>query len=249
MVAGDLDGPFDAVLLTVKAMALEQAMADRAPAVGPDTAVLPVLNGMRHLDLLRDRFGARAAAGCVFKIATVLDDAGRVVQLMPLQDLACGELDGSASPCMATLDASMQGAGFDARLSPDIRLELWCKWVLLAASGAITCLMRGPIGQVASSPGGTAFARGLIDEVVAVATAEGHPPGGDFVTATVAQFTAPASTATSSMFRDMRAGRPLEADQILGVLLERGQRAGLTTPLLAAAYAHLCVYARQTAMA
>ena len=245
--AAELDGTYEAVLLAVKAMALDAAMADMAPAVGPETAILPVLNGMRHMDLLRARFGPAALAGCALKIATVIDDAGRIVQLNPVQDLAFGELNGAATPRMAALCGFLQGAGFDARLVLDITREMWRKWVFLAALGAITCLMRGSIGQVTAAPGGAAFARELLGEIAAVVTAEGHPPGDGFLAGLEEQLTVPDSNLASSMFRDLLAGQPVEADQILGDLLERGRRAGLSTPLLAAAFAHLCVYSRQVA--
>ncbi len=246
-LAGALPGAFDVVLLTVKAMALEQAIADMAPAVGPGTAILPVLNGMRHMDLLRERFSGGALAGCAFKIATIVDADGRIVQLTPLQDFAYGELNGAATARMAAIDAAFRVANVGARLSPDITGEMWRKWVLLASVGAITCLMRGHVGQVLAAPGGEAVVGGVVAEVVAVVAAEGHPPSEDFVAATLTQLTDTSSTQTSSMFRDLSAGRPVEADQILGDLLERGRRAGLATPLLAAATAHLGVYARQVA--
>ncbi len=247
VTADQLDGPYDAVLLTVKSFALEQALADLAPAVGPDTMILPVQNGMGHVDVLRARFGAQTVVGCACKVATIVDDRGRIVQLTSLQDLAYGEMDGGTTPRIQALDALLSGAGFDARVSPDIVGEMWRKWVLLASVGAITCLMRCPIGEVVRAPGGAAFIRQVLDEVAAVVTAEGNPPEEAFLAATAAQLTDPRSTQTSSMFRDIGARRPIEADAIIGDLLLRGRRARLATSLLATAYAHLCVYSRQIA--
>jgi len=242
-----IQAPFDAVLLTVKAFSLDAALDDMAPAVGRETMILPVLNGMRHVDRLTERFGAPAVAGCVCKVAASVDAEGRIVQLTRLQDLAYGELDGSRSARMARLDAAMQGAGFPARLSADIEADMWEKWDQLAALGAITCLMRGNVGEVNAAPGGTAFIGGVLDEVVAVVTAEGHPPRSAFLAEVRKTLTDPASTGTSSMFRDLQQGRPIEAEQIVGDMLARGTRHYIATPLLAAAYAHLCIYQRQIA--
>jgi 2-dehydropantoate 2-reductase len=209
--------------------------------------ILPVLNGMRHVDRIVARFGAPALAGCVAKIATNIDGEGRIVQLSRLQDLAYGEMDGARSARIERLDAAMQGAGFPARLSPDIQAEMWEKWDLLAALGAITCLMRGHVGEVNAAPGGTAFALGLLDEVVAVVTAEGHPPRPAYLAEMRKMLTDPASTATSSMYRDLQQGRPVEAEQIVGDMVVRGGRHGLATPLLNAAYANLSIYQKQIA--
>jgi 2-dehydropantoate 2-reductase len=247
VTADALEEPFDVVLLTVKAFALDAALADMAPAVGPQTMILPVLNGMRHVDRIVERFGAPALVGCVAKIATNIDGEGRIVQLSRLQDLAYGEMDGARSARVQALDATMQGAGFPARLSPDIQVEMWEKWDLLAAIGAICCLMRGNVGEVNAAPGGTAFAIGLIDEVVAVVTAEGHPPRPAYLAEMRKMLTDPASTGTSSMYRDLVQGRPVEAEQIVGDMVARGARHEVATPLLNAAYANLSVYQKQIA--
>jgi 2-dehydropantoate 2-reductase len=247
LTAQTIDHPFDAVLLTVKAFSLDAALDDMVPAIGPDTMILPVLNGMRHVDVLAGRFGAQAVVGCACKVATIVDDEGRIVQLTRLHDLAYGEMDGRLSPRIGRLDAAMQGAGFDARLSPAIAAEMWEKWVLLATLGGVTCLMRGHIGEVNAASGGTGFVHGLLDEVVAVVSAEGHPLGEAFLRTTRQLLTAPESTQTSSMFRDMQRGNPIEAEQIIGDLLARGARSGVSTPLLAAVNACLSIYQRRIA--
>ena len=241
VTARELTGPFDAVFLSVKGYALEAALVDMAPAVGPATMVLPFLNGMRHMDVLAERFGRRAVVGCVCKIAGSTDAAGRIVQLTPMHDLAYGEVDGSASARVAALDAVLQGAGFNARQAPEILREMWEKWVLLASVGGINCLMRGDIGQVASAPGGAEFARDFLAECVAVACAAGTAPSPRFRADTGAMLTSRTSTQTSAMYRDLQKGEPLEADQIIGDLAARGRAAGLAVPLLQAAYAHLMV--------
>jgi 2-dehydropantoate 2-reductase len=241
VTAADIGGPFDAVLLTVKGFALDAALDDLEPAVGPDTMILPVLNGMKHVDALVARFGERAVVGCVCKVATVVDH-GRIVQLSKLQDLAYGEMDGSASPRIKELDAFMQGAGFDARQSGVIAREMWEKWVLLAAMGGINCLMRGNIGEIESAPGGADFALAFLAEVVSVVNAVGQPPSEQFLAVARATLTAKGSAQTSSMYRDVQNGSPIESDQIIGDLLVRGRRAGIATPLVAAAYTNLAIY-------
>jgi 2-dehydropantoate 2-reductase len=229
------------VLLTVKAYALEAALDDLSPAVGPETMILPVLNGMRHVGKLAARFGERAVVGCVCRVATSLDDRGRIVQLAGFHELAYGELSGAPSDRTERLDAVMQGAGFDARLSRTIEREMWEKWVLLATLGGITCLLRGNIGEIEAA-GGVPFVLRFLEEVVSTVTAAGHPPGAEFLTNARALLTAKGSTLTSSMYRDLQEGRPIEADQIIGDLLAHARRVDVATPLLAASYTHLLIY-------
>ncbi|ONG55968.1 2-dehydropantoate 2-reductase [Pseudoroseomonas deserti] len=238
---GDLAGPYDAVLLSVKAYALEGAMTDLAPAVGPETVLVPILNGMRHLETLTERYGT-AVLGGVCKVATELDAEGRIRQLAALQELSYGEQDGRLSPRVERLDAALQGAGFAARASTTILQDMWDKWVMLATLGGITCLMRGPVGAVNSVPGGGAFAASLLQEIASVAAASGHPPATALMQRLAAGFTDPASTQTSSMYRDLAKGQPIEGAQIIGDLLARARGFGLETPLLATVDVHLGVY-------
>jgi 2-dehydropantoate 2-reductase len=237
-----MNSPFDVVLLTVRGYQLDAALDDLRLAIGPETMILPVLNGMRHMDILAERFSPHNLVGCALKVATILDENGRVIQLTPLQDLAYGELDGDTTPRIRNLHAFMQGAGFVPRLSADIRREMWEKWILLASVGAITCLMRGTIGEIKAAPGGAAFAVGVFEEATAIVKAAGTSPSGAFLVATREQLTAKGSPLTSSMYRDLQKGRQIEVENIIGDLVRHGQKAGISTPLLAAAYTHLAVY-------
>jgi 2-dehydropantoate 2-reductase len=240
--AEEIDKRYDLVFLSVKAYALETAMNDFAAAVGPETMILPVLNGMRHVDLLTKRFGEDAVIGGVCQVASEIDDEGRIVQLADFQQLIYGERNGETTPRLQTLDATLQGGGFDARLSTDIMQEMWEKWVQLASLGAITCLMRGAIGEIVAVPGGADLSLKVLDESAAIATACGHKPSEALLSRHAGALTAPESPLTSSTYRDLRKGAPVEADHILGDFIERGAAHGVTTPLLKAAFVNLRVY-------
>jgi 2-dehydropantoate 2-reductase len=240
---------YDAVLLTVKAYQLEAAMEDFAPAVGPESMILPALNGMRHMDLLAQRFSPHNVVGCALKVSTTLDDDGRVLQLSTLQNIVYGELDGELTPRMVALDEFMRSAEIGARLSPAIQREMWEKWTFLASLAATTCLMRGSIGEVEACPGGAAFALQLLGEVAAIVAAVGVPPSDGFLTGVRATLTERGSPLAASMFRDLQSGKPIEAEAIVGDLLRRGAKAGIGAPLLSAAYVCLAVHQNQIGMA
>ncbi len=242
LTAKEIAAPFDAVLVTVKAYSLEQVIEDFAPAVGPDTMIVPVLNGMRHIDLLTARFGKNAVIGGLCRIAATIDGEGRIAQLAPFHDLVYGELDGSASQRTKDLDTFLQGARFNAKLSPRIEAEMWEKWVMMASLGAINCLMHGSIGEIEAAAGGVGFIEVVLGEVAAATTALGHAPSQEWLTFLRSLLLAKGSPLMASMYRDMQKGSPIEADHIVGDLLSRAKAAGVSTPLLAAAYTALSIY-------
>jgi 2-dehydropantoate 2-reductase len=242
LTASEVAAPFDVVVLAVKAYALSDALSGLAPAIGPETMVVPLLNGMRHMDMLGERFGTGAVLGGVCVVAATLDNEGRVVQLVEMQELSYGEPSGIRSARVEALDAEMRGAGFRARASDSILQEMWEKWVLLACLGGANCLMGGTVGEIEAVPGGTEFVLQLLSECVAVARASGYPPGDQVVARAKASLTSRGSNFASSMYRDMQQNGPVEVEHILGDLLERAHRLGVATPLLSVAVARLRIY-------
>jgi 2-dehydropantoate 2-reductase len=241
--ANELQAPFDLILLGLKAYALDAALADFAPAVGADSMILPMLNGMRHIDLLVRRFGERSVLGGVCVVASTLDQAGTIVQLNEMQELTYGELDGKITPRIEELDAQMQGAGFGAHKSAHIMRDMWEKWIFLASLAASNCLLRGSVGTIVAA-GGASTISSIFDECVAVARAAGVPPREEFLIATRERVTQAGSPLTASMYRDMQQGNPVEADAIVGDLVARARGFNIEVPLLAATSAALTIYER-----
>ena len=240
--AADIAEPFDVVILAVKAYALDQALIDLEPAIGADTMVMPLLNGMRHIDLLTQKFGERPVLGGVCVVATTLDADGRIVQLAEMQELTYGERDGTPSERVQALDGLLQGAGFTARVSGTILQDMWEKWVTLATAGGVTCLLRGNVGEIEAVPGGATLALRFLAECAAVAAASGFPPRDQSVARASGMMTARGSGFASSMYRDMQANAPVEVEHILADLLHRARALGVPTPLLEAAVAQLRIY-------
>jgi 2-dehydropantoate 2-reductase len=240
--------PYDVVLLAVKAYSLADAIHDVTPAIGGDTVVVPGLNGLAHMDVLDETFGRHRVLGGVMYVATVLDENDRIVQLdQALNSLAWGARDAVDGDRAAALIPDFTDAGFTARNSPHIELAMWEKWINLASLGALTCLMRGTVGEIASAHGGIAYADGVIDECVATAAAHGYPIRPEVAERARAALTDPTSTSTSSMYRDLVAGRPTEADHIIGDLIARAQSKDVDVPLLEIAYTSLSVHQRRLA--
>jgi 2-dehydropantoate 2-reductase len=241
VIAEDLSGPFQLIFLSVKAYALEAAMKDFAPAVGPNSLILPVLNGMAHMARLEARFSRDALIGGACRIAVTLQD-GVIRQLIPLQQIGYGELDGAESERVRAVDAAMQGVGFDASISSTILPDMWEKWVQLASLGGANCLLRGSIGEIVAAPGGQATALAILQEAADVARSCGYPPSDRFMSTATTSLTQPGSPLASSMYRDLKGGAAVEVDAILQDLVDRGHANGVNTPLLRAAAAQLHLY-------
>jgi 2-dehydropantoate 2-reductase len=243
--ATQISAPYDVVLLSVKATALPQAMVDLGPAVGPETVIVPFLNGMAHIDQLNARFGAASVLGGVIKVATTLNEDGDIVRLARFASLAIGEQNGDRSRRVDDLEPVLGGAGFDFTVSADITAEMWHKWVFIGAVGAFTCLMRGTVGDIVAVDGGADFGRRVLAEAASVSAAAGHPPPPAELATTTRTITESGSSTASSLYRDLVDGHPTEAEHILGDLVSRARRLSVQTPLLDLATMHLRVYERR----
>ena len=219
----DLAGPFDLILLSCKAYDLEGAITSFAKAVGPTTAILPLLNGMRHIDRLTERFGPERVLGGMCAISATLGPEGDVVHFNDWHALSFGELDGSRSKRIEAIASALLNAGFDARLSDEIRQEMWEKWVFIATAAGITCLMRSAVGDYVAA-GAADLALCLLSECASIAAAQGFPLRAPALERARAAMTAAGSPIKASMLRDIEGGKPVEGDQILGDLLRRAAK-------------------------
>jgi 2-dehydropantoate 2-reductase len=240
--ADKLAEKFDVVLLSCKAFDLDDAINSFAPAVGSNTAIIPLLNGMKHMDVLDTKFGRERVLGGLCAIAVTLNEKREVVHLQPLQSFAFGERDGRMTDRVRAIAELLAKGNFGSKTSDDIIQEMWEKWVFLASLAASTCLMRTSVGNILASPGGEDFVLGMLDECSAVATAEGHAPRAAYLERVRGMLTAEGSPMTASMFRDIKAGAPVEADHVIGDLIARGDAAKVPVPKLRTAYTHLKAY-------
>jgi 2-dehydropantoate 2-reductase len=242
ITAGENTAPFDLVLLSVKSWSLPGAMEDFAPLIGQESMILPFLNGMRHMDALRDRFGASAVLGGACRVSATLDADGAVRQLSPIHQLEYGELNGEISSRLQKLHSTMQGSGFDAVLSTSILRAMWEKWAMIATMCGVTCLMRGNVGEIARTPNGKDFLLSVFDEVLGTISQVGTQPSPEFIAAWRKILTQTKSDLAPSLYRDVEAGNRIEKDAIIDDLIERGRLAGVPVPLLTLIATNLAVY-------
>ncbi|AHX12392.1 2-dehydropantoate 2-reductase [Dyella jiangningensis] len=240
--AGDLSEAFDLILLSCKAYHLPQVIEDMAPAVGPNTVIVPLLNGMRHLDVLDERFGAEHVLGGQCVIAATLDKQGVVHHLNQSHSLTFGERDGSRSERVERVLAAMSQAKFEPRLSTTILQDMWDKWVFLASLAGVTCLMRAPVGDIMAATGGEAVTLQLLEDCRRVAALNQHAPADTVLARACNVLTEKGSKLSASMMRDLEQGGQIEADHVIGDMLKRAGTEADSLHMLRTAYAHLKAY-------
>jgi 2-dehydropantoate 2-reductase len=231
---------FDLVILSSKSYDLEASVNDFAAGVGPSSRILPLLNGLRHIDVLDARFGVQRVLGGLARISSTLDADGRIHQLGTFNALAFGSRSREPETKIEEIADTLRVSGFDAHLSADILHEMWEKWVFIAAAAATTSLMRAAVGDIVAA-GAQDIPVGLLQECSSIAAANGFAPRDAAMNMGLSILTAPGSMFTASMLRDIEQGSRIEADHIVGDLLKRAPSA-VHTPLLATAYAHLRAY-------
>jgi 2-dehydropantoate 2-reductase len=246
--AGELHGPFDLVLVAVKSYSLDEAMDRFAPAVGPSTMILPILNGMSHLETLTGRFGAGRVLGGLAQISAAQDSEGRIIHFGGTE-IVFGETAGGLSDRTSRLAALFEGSGFAARASDEILREMWAKWVQVGTGAGMTCLMRGSIGDIVAAPGGRETILQFFGECCAIATAAGYPPTPAFVESRRTMFTKEGSSLKWSMLRDIERGSATEGEHLIGGLVARANALGVAAPMLKLAHVHIGAYEAGRALA
>ena len=240
--------PYDLVIIAVKAGALNTILDQITPAVGPDTLILPFLNGMAHMHKLNLRFGAERVLGGIVRVVTTVTSSGAIHQMKPIATMDFGPQDGLATRELEAIREQLDVPGYKLTFTTDIVDAMWKKWVFITAAGVVTCLMRGSVGDIMAA-GGQHFIDQVIDETEWVAAAAGHHVTAKDHSATVQMLTEPGSVFTSSLYRDVAAGLPHEGEHLLGSFVDTAAGFHLDTPLTKLALLQLRTHDLATAKA
>jgi 2-dehydropantoate 2-reductase len=233
---------YDLVILSCKAFDLDSAIKAVKPAVGPQTTVFPLLNGMKHIDELQREFGQDQVIGGMCIISATIDERGQIAHLNDIHTLKFGELNGEMTARIEAIKELTAPAKNKSIASTNIQKDMWEKWVMLATLAGLNCLMRANIGEIARSPGGKEIAEQMFNECLAILKANGHQPSEQFVRDTLARSVDEKSTLAASMLRDLERGNNVEGDQILGDLIARAEKKNVDVPALKMAYCNVKSY-------
>jgi 2-dehydropantoate 2-reductase len=233
---------FDVVLLSCKAYDLASAIDAIASAVGPETLVIPLLNGVRHYDDLDARFGRSRVAGGLVQMPGQLRPDGSILHFSTMQRFVYGLREASQKAACERLLPVLELGGFSPVLTDEIDQAMWEKYLFIAALAGLTCLMRAPVGAIMTAADGRSIAQGFVDECAAIATAAGYPPREEPLSETRELLTKEGSAHTASMLRDLRNGGRTEHDHIFGDMVLRARAAGIAAPYLTLALVHMQAY-------
>ena len=249
VLAADLSPAYDVAILTCKAYDLDSALTDLVPAVHAGCAVLPLLNGMAHLEALDARFGASRVWGGTCAMAVTLEMDGTVRHVGPFHRVVFGERGTQGSPTATSFAGLLRRTRLSTEQSAHVEQEMWEKLVLLSALAALTCLFRASVGEILRAAGGAEAVERALATNIAIATAEGFAPRAQAVSHARGVLTDPASTLTASMLRDVERGGAVENEHIIGWMLRKAQAHGVAAAALSAAYTQLCAYEARRARA
>jgi len=242
VLAEELRPGYDLVLFTCKAYDLDSAMDAIAPVMDGTCAVVPMLNGIAHLEKLAERFGKPSVMGGTAQINVTLRRDGVVHHMDKLGRIVFGELDKSTSTRSKALADALAKSQVDWKLSPDIELEMWEKIVFLCTLASATVLFRANVREIIAAPGGTKAMQRALAANVEIATRERHAPRKEAIEFAHTRLTDPVGTWSASMLRDLEAGGQVEGDHIVGWMLEKARKHGVDDTILSIAYTHLKAY-------
>jgi len=223
-------GPVDIVFFTVKLYHTEAATALLPPLIGPDTVVVPFQNGVEAVDVLTRAVGREHAAGGTAFVAAVIAEPG-VIRHTANETLTFGEANGTRSPRLERLLEACRAAGFQARLSENIEVDIWSKFVWLSTLSGVTTVTRLPIGAVRDDPDLLAMCQAAGIETMAVARAKGIPLPTKVFDDMISGFQQLPPQVKSSMLEDLERGKPLELPWLSGAVVRIGDELGVSTPI------------------
>jgi 2-dehydropantoate 2-reductase len=240
-----ISGAYDAVLLACKAYDLDEALDAIAPAVRTGAVVLPLLNGIRHIDELLNRFGMEhVLGGLTIDGGTLRPDGAIVRGVVALTHgvTTFGELDGHLSDRCRALLGAFQAGGMRFVLTDDVRAAMWHKFSVFCAAAAISTLCRSRAGSISASASGPLLVEAVLSESRSVAIAEGYPLPDEMSGFLRSLFADPTSVYAPSMLADIENGRRTEGEHVIGDMVDRADRHGIVAPVLTAARCNLQTY-------
>jgi 2-dehydropantoate 2-reductase len=243
----EVDQRFDVVIVACKAYDLAGTEAMLQPHLDHGALLLPLLNGMAHIDWARDRFGHGRVVGGVSLCSTTINAAGEIVHLNEAAQLAFGSMadqpnHGEVDSVLDALLAACKPAKFGSKRVDPIDQALWDKWVMLSTLAGMTTLMRASVGDIVGTKEGAELMAEFMEETIAVATESEYPPTPESLARMRKLLFEQGSTFTASMLRDIEAGGPTEGEHIIGDMYHRARDMGLDARLLRVAYCHLQAY-------
>ncbi|MBU8880456.1 ketopantoate reductase family protein [Bacillus sp. FJAT-29790] len=242
LLTGEEADPFDVILLSTKAYHLQDAIESIRPYVSENTLILPLLNGIAHVNELIETFGEEQVLGGLCFIETTLDENGKVVQTSPIHDFVFGERNRKKTERILKLMDVFSGTKANFRLSENIEQEMWHKYLFISTLSGVTSLFRSPIGPIRDLEFGFQTIQRVLHEATEIMRAIGAPIMDQIEGVQMNKLKEIGYDMKSSLQRDMEKQLPIEAEHFFGYLLEQAQAKRIKAPTLETVYANLKIY-------
>lgn len=239
---GDPSKPFDLIIVSTKAYHLDQAIEDLRGFVGPETKILPVLNGMAHMNRLEEAFGSVNVIGGLALIESTLDEKGHIVHTSPMNEIVYGARMQEQVPFVERLDQVFSETKADFTRSDKIDQEMWHKFLFITVMSGITSLMRAPLGPIRDVSESRDLTIQLLNECASAMRQAGAPILENIEELLLKRIDNLAYGMKSSMQRDIEKGSAIEADHLQGDLLRLAREGNVEANVLNTIYASLKVY-------
>jgi 2-dehydropantoate 2-reductase len=232
-------GTVDLVLFCLKTYHTDEAVQQMRPMIGGDTVVMSLQNGVDAAERIGSVIGMEHVIGGVTQISSAIEAPGVVKQVSQFRRIVFGEMDGTISTRVGSIETALRETGITVEVSTDISKALWTKLVFISAASGLGSLTRLPIGEYRSVPETRAMITALMKEVEAVARAQGVALDADVVEKSLDFIDNAAPTIRASMQLDVAAGRRSEIESMIGVIGRKGRELGIPTPVADMIYASL----------
>ncbi|KMJ57279.1 2-dehydropantoate 2-reductase [Bacillus sp. LL01] len=245
LVSGEKAETYDVILLSMKAYHLDSAIEDFKNYVGPNSMIVPLLNGIAHMEKLTAAFHESNVLGGLCFVESTLDGQGAIIQTSTIHDLVFGELDGGKTERVEMLAQTFNGTKANFSLSENIHQSMWHKYLFIATLAGVTTLFRSPIGPIREDDLGADTIKQTLVEVADIMKSVDAPLAENMVDGNWDKLHSIAAGMKSSMQRDMEKGLSVEADHFYGYLLGLAKEHGISAPTLERIYANLRIYEGQ----
>ena len=242
VLAADVKPEYDIVILSCKAYDLASSIDAIRPAMHETTCVVPLLNGISHIDTLDAAFGKSRVMGGTCQISATLTKDGVVKSLLDAHAIHWGAREPSQQAAANSLGEVFAKTIVDWKVSDNTMLDMWEKVAFLCTLAGMTCLMRASVGEILATTDGRTLMKRYLDSCVAVAAKSGYQPRPPILERYEKVMNSAGSPLTASMLRDLESFGPIEADHVVGFMLGKAREFGIDDTMLSVAYVHLKAY-------
>jgi len=233
-------GEVDCVIVATKAWQLAESIEKLKPLVGERTMILPLLNGIEHMDLLLDAFGRERVLGGLCRISSFVAGPGHITHVGVKPFISFGELDHTESERVGQLKGIFSALdGMDVEVPADIHVAMWGKFILICSTSGVGAVTRQPFGIIRNIPESRAILKTSIEEAVSVGRAKDVNLPSDMVDGIMRRVDGFPESMVASMQKDIMEGRPSELEAQTGAVVRMGRELGVPTPTHEFIYASL----------